>query len=101
MSRRSSLPTKSSRPSAATPALRRNVRVTPLPRRHQSPRRLLETFPECVVFSSDYNHNEGSGTPTAYYDKLLDGLDQARRDGFLGGNIAECYARTGDPLPGT
>jgi len=81
--------------------VRRNVRVTPLPRSHQSPRRLLETFPECVVFSSDYNHNEGSGTPTAYYDELLAGLAPAPREGFMGRNIAQCYSRMGDPLPGT
>jgi predicted TIM-barrel fold metal-dependent hydrolase len=80
--------------------VRRNVRVTPLPRLHQSPRRLLEAFPECFAFSSDYNHNEGSGAPTAYYDEVLDGLDSQLRARFLGGNIAECYARMGDPLPG-
>ena len=58
--------------------VRRNVRITPLPRPHQSPRRLLERYPECVVFSSDYNHNEGSGSPTSYYDELL-GRPEARR----------------------
>ena len=36
--------------------VRRNVRITPLPRAHQSPVQLLEEFPECVVFSSDYAH---------------------------------------------
>jgi uncharacterized protein len=79
--------------------VRRNVRVTPLPRRHQSPVPLLETFPECVVFSTDYNHNEGSGTPTAYYDELLAGVDAGRRAAFLGDTIAASYARMGDPLP--
>jgi uncharacterized protein len=79
--------------------VRRNVRVTPLPRRHQSPIPLLETFPECVVFSTDYNHNEGSGTPTDYYDQLLTDLDPAVRADFLGGTIAASYARMGDPLP--
>jgi hypothetical protein len=79
--------------------VRRNVRVTPLPRAHQSPAPLLATFPECVVFSSDYNHNEGSGSPTAYYDELLADLDPSVRAGFLGGTIAASYARMGDPLP--
>ena len=79
--------------------VRRNVRITPLPRAHQSPVRLLEEFPECVVFSSDYAHNEGSRTPTAYYAELLADLDPATMARFLGGNIAECYARMGDPLP--
>jgi predicted TIM-barrel fold metal-dependent hydrolase len=81
--------------------VRRNVRITPLPRRHQSPIELLRSFPECVVFSTDYNHNEGSGTPAAYYDELLAGVEPDVRDGFLGGNIADCYARMGDPLPHT
>jgi hypothetical protein len=38
-------------PYELTPAefARRNVRITPLPRAHQSPRRLLEEYPECVV----------------------------------------------------
>jgi predicted TIM-barrel fold metal-dependent hydrolase len=80
--------------------VRRNVRITPLPRLHQSPRRLLETYPECVVFSSDHNHNEGSSTPTAHYAEVLDGVDPVRVDGFLGANIAGAYARMGDPLPG-
>ena len=80
--------------------VRRNVRITPLPRRHQSPRRLLETYPECVTFSTDYNHNEGSGTPTAYYAELLDDLDAELVAAFMGGNITGAYARMGDPLPG-
>jgi predicted TIM-barrel fold metal-dependent hydrolase len=87
-------------PFALTPGetVRRNVRITPLPRKHQSPRRLLEVLPECVVFSSDYAHNEGSGTPLEHYAALLDGLDEATRAWFLGGNIADVYARMGDPL---
>ncbi|HXY91046.1 MAG TPA: amidohydrolase family protein [Acidimicrobiia bacterium] len=79
--------------------VRRNVRITPLPRRHQSPVRLLAEFPECVVFSSDYAHNEGSGAPTAYYADLLQGLDASSKAWFMGDNIADCYARMGDPLP--
>jgi predicted TIM-barrel fold metal-dependent hydrolase len=79
--------------------VRRNVRITPLPRLHQSPRELLETFPECVVFSSDYNHNEGCPTPTAYYADLLADIRPDVREGFLGATIAASYARMGDPLP--
>jgi predicted TIM-barrel fold metal-dependent hydrolase len=79
----------------------RNVRTTPLPRLHQSRRRLLETYPECVAFSTDYNHNEGCGTPTAYHAGLLEGLDEKLVTAFMGDNIADCYARMGDPLPGT
>jgi predicted TIM-barrel fold metal-dependent hydrolase len=79
--------------------IRRNVRITPLPRRHQSPARLLAEYPDCVVFSSDYAHNEGSRRPTAHYEELLADIDPAVREGFLGRTIADCYARMGDPLP--
>jgi predicted TIM-barrel fold metal-dependent hydrolase len=90
-------------PYELTPAefVRRNVRITPLPRAHQSPVRLLEDYPECVVFSSDYAHNESNPEPTAHYDALLAGVDADRRASFLGANIADCYARMGDPLPET
>ncbi len=88
-------------PYELTPAefVRRNVRVTPLPRSHQSPVQLLEEFPECVVFSSDYAHNESNPEPTAHYDALLAGVDPQLRESFLGTNLAECFARMGDPLP--
>jgi predicted TIM-barrel fold metal-dependent hydrolase len=79
--------------------VRRNVRITPLPRAHQSPVEVLEAFPECVVFSTDYNHNEGCPTPTAYYADLLADVAPDVRQGFLGGTIADSYARMGDPLP--
>ena len=49
----------------------RNVRVSPLPTPHQSPARLLDEYPECAVFCSDYAHNEGHPSPVAYYDDLL------------------------------
>jgi predicted TIM-barrel fold metal-dependent hydrolase len=78
--------------------VRRNVRITPLPRAHQSPRRLLEVLPECVVFSSDYAHNEGSGSPVEHYELLLADVDDAAKAWFFGGNIADVYARMGDAL---
>jgi uncharacterized protein len=78
---------------------RRNVRITPLPRLHQSPVALLDRYPECVTFSSDFNHNEGSATPTTYYRDLLDGLEAEVVAGFLGDNIARSYERMGDPIP--
>jgi predicted TIM-barrel fold metal-dependent hydrolase len=88
-------------PNELTPeeTVRRNVRITPLPRRHQPVPRTLDLYPECVVFSSDYAHNESNPEPTAYYDEQLAGVDPARKAWFLGANIAECFARTGDPLP--
>jgi predicted TIM-barrel fold metal-dependent hydrolase len=79
--------------------IRRNVRITPLPRRHQSPLRLLDQFPECVAFSSDFNHNEGSGTPTAYYRELLADVDVFQQRRFFAENILASYERMGDPLP--
>ena len=77
---------------------RRNVRITPLPNGHQSPARLLERLPECVVFSSDYAHNEGNPHPIAHYDELLADHRHDVVRSFMGDNIAECYARMGDPL---
>jgi predicted TIM-barrel fold metal-dependent hydrolase len=90
-------------PYELTPAefVRRNVRITPLPRAHQSPVRLLADYPECVVFSSDYAHNESNPEPTAHYDTLLADVDPGVRAAFLGANIADCYARMGDPLEAT
>jgi predicted TIM-barrel fold metal-dependent hydrolase len=87
-------------PYELTPAefVERNIRVTPLPRAHQDPRRTLERYPECVVFSSDYAHNESNPAPTAHYEALLADVPAPTRERFLGANIAECYARTGDPL---
>jgi predicted TIM-barrel fold metal-dependent hydrolase len=81
-----------------TEFVRRNVRITPLPRMHQSPVRLLEDLPECVVFSSDYAHHESNPEPTAHYETVLADVRPELRASFLGGNLVECYARMGDPL---
>jgi predicted TIM-barrel fold metal-dependent hydrolase len=81
-----------------TEFVRRNVRITPLPRAHQSPVRLLRQYPECVVFSSDYNHNESNPEPTAHYDALLADVSPELREQFMGGNLVDCYARMGDPI---
>jgi predicted TIM-barrel fold metal-dependent hydrolase len=79
--------------------VRRNVRITPLPNLHQAPIRLLDEYPECVVFSSDYAHNEGNPRPVDHYRQLLGGFNDDERAAFLGGNIADCFRRMGDPLP--
>jgi hypothetical protein len=76
----------------------RNVRITPLPTPNQSPLRLLDEHPECVVFSSDYAHNEGNPQPIAHYDALLTGVGDDLRASFMGANIEQCYKRMGDPL---
>ena len=53
------------------------------------------------VFSSDYPHQEGNPEPIELYQPELDGLDATLRASFLGGNIEDCFARMGDPLPAT
>ena len=90
-------------PYELTPAefVRRNVRITPLPRAHQSPLRLLEDYPECVIFSSDYAHNESNPEPVAHYDKLLADVAPSVKEQFMGGNIADCFSRLGDPVDPT
>lgn len=82
-----------------TEFVRRNIRITPLPRVHQSPVALLEELPECVVFSSDYAHHESNPEPTAHYEEVLADMTPEVRASFLGDNLADCYARMGDPLP--
>jgi predicted TIM-barrel fold metal-dependent hydrolase len=79
--------------------LRRNVRVTPLPGfGDRDALDVLATLPEMCVFSSDYPHHEGNADPIELYRPALDDLDAELRASFLGENMAECFARTGDPL---
>lgn len=80
--------------------VQRNIRVTPLPVEHESPLALLEHLPSVGIFSSDYPHFEGSGDPVGHYDKHLADLPDDVRRSFLGDNLAECFARTGDPCVG-
>jgi predicted TIM-barrel fold metal-dependent hydrolase len=77
---------------------RRNLRITPVPQEMQDPSRLLEQLPECVVFSSDYAHNEGSPQPVNHYRRLLADLPPDVVDSFFSGSIAEAYARMGRPV---
>ena len=78
--------------------VRRNVRITPLASEMQDPTKLLEELPECVVFSSDYAHNEGNPSPIAHYEHLLADLPSDVRESFLGATMAESFARMGQPL---
>jgi predicted TIM-barrel fold metal-dependent hydrolase len=78
--------------------VRRNIRLTPLPVAHQSPLPTLETLPEVPIFSSDYPHNEGSGDPMGHYDKLFASHDDDDKAAFFGDNLADCFARMGDPI---
>jgi predicted TIM-barrel fold metal-dependent hydrolase len=52
-----------------------------------------------LVFSSDYPHGEGNRDPKSLLAPTLEKLSAEQRQQFLGGNIADCYARMGDPLP--
>ncbi len=89
-------------PFELTPAemVRRHVRAAPLPGLGD-PNPLtsaLVGISEMLVFSSDYPHGEGNGNPIALLEPSLEQLTRQGRDAFLGGNIAECFARMGDPL---
>jgi predicted TIM-barrel fold metal-dependent hydrolase len=79
--------------------LRRNVKATPLPGFGDvEALDVLARFPEMCLFSSDYPHQEGNADPIELYGEALRALDPGIRDGFLGGNAADAFARTGDPL---
>ena len=77
------------------------VRVTPLPGLGDRALEFLEELPEMCVFSSDYPHQEGNAEPIELYQPGLDGFAADVRASFLGGNIGDCFARMGDPLPET
>jgi predicted TIM-barrel fold metal-dependent hydrolase len=79
--------------------LRRNVKTTPLPGFGDvEALDVLRRFPEMCLFSSDYPHQEGNADPIRLYGSALDDLDAELRERFMGGNAAEAFARTGDPL---
>jgi predicted TIM-barrel fold metal-dependent hydrolase len=81
--------------------VRHNVRATPLMGLGDVnvADGLLQQLPEMLIFSSDYPHGEGNADPIALYEPALSSLDEGLRASFLGANKAECFARTGDPLP--
>lgn len=79
--------------------LRRNVKFTPLPGFGDvEALDVLARLPEMGLFSSDYPHMEGNADPINLYGQQLRDLEPSLRDDFLGGNAAEAFARTGDPL---
>ena len=80
--------------------LRRNVRSTPLPGFGDTDAlAVLTELPDQLVWSSDYPHFEGNAEPIALYGDALGDLDAELREWFMGGNVEDCFARTGDPLP--
>ena len=79
--------------------LRRNVKATPLPGFGDvEALDVLARFPEMCLFSSDYPHQEGNADPINLYGEPLRQLDASVREAFMGGNAADAFARTGDPL---
>ena len=79
---------------------RRHVRAAPLPGLGDPPpfQGALAGLGEMMVLSSDYPHGEGNADPIALFAPALSELQDHDREQFLGENIAECFARTGDPL---
>jgi len=80
--------------------LARNVKATPLSAGNDSPlRKIMEELPEeMIVFSSDFPHFEGFTDPVGHYRAFFADLPKARFDAFMGGTIADTFARMGDPL---
>jgi predicted TIM-barrel fold metal-dependent hydrolase len=59
----------------------------------------LAAIAEMLVFSSDYPHGEGNRDPQTLLAPTMQKMTDEQQRQFLGANIAECYARMGDPLP--
>lgn len=59
----------------------------------------LKSISDMLVFSSDFPHGEGNEDPISILEPNILELDPSSRAAFLGENILECFARTGDPLP--
>ena len=80
--------------------LTRNVRGTPLSWATDQPvSRVIEELPdEMIVFSSDFPHFEGYTDPMGYYREALKDLSETRRQRFYGGEMADVFARMGDPI---
>jgi predicted TIM-barrel fold metal-dependent hydrolase len=80
--------------------LAQHVRATPLAGGNDQPiARIMQELPDdMIVFSSDFPHFEGFGDPRAHYAEALRDLPPARVERFLGGSIADVYARMGDPI---
>jgi predicted TIM-barrel fold metal-dependent hydrolase len=79
--------------------LHQNVKITPLPGLGDvDALDVIGALPEMCVFSSDYPHLEGNVEPIALYGQGLDDLGTAARQRFLGDNVIDSFAMTGDPL---
>ncbi len=80
--------------------LARNVRATPLSSGNDQPlTKIMAELPDdMIVFSSDFPHFEGFTDPIGHYADALKELPAARRERFLGGSMADVFARMGDPI---
>jgi predicted TIM-barrel fold metal-dependent hydrolase len=80
--------------------LARNVRATPLSAGNDQPliKSMGQLPDDMIVFSSDFPHFEGFTDPIGYYAAALKELPAARRERFLGGSMADVFARMGDPI---
>lgn len=81
--------------------LARNVRATPLGTGGCDlpiVKTIQELPDDMLVFSTDFPHFEGFAHPLRYYDEALKEFSLARRKSFLGGSMANVYARMGDPI---
>jgi uncharacterized protein len=59
----------------------------------------MEELPDdMIVFSSDFPHFEGFTDPIGHYAEALKELAPARRERFIGGAMADVFARMGDPI---
>jgi predicted TIM-barrel fold metal-dependent hydrolase len=79
-------------------SVRRNVKATPLPGLRDDGMAAIGEVPEMLVFSSDFPHGEGNVDPMGAYGDALGALAPDVRGAFLGGTMAEVFARMGDPL---
>jgi len=91
---------KASLPNKPSEYLARNVKATPLGAGNDQPLlKIMEALPdEMLVFSSDFPHFEGFTDPMGHYRELLADQPQSMIDRFMGGTIADVYARMGDPI---
>ena len=80
--------------------LARNVRATPLDGGNDAPLlRNMEALPDdMLVFSSDFPHFEGFVDPIGHYREVFKETPQGKVDRFMGGSIADVFARMGDPI---
>jgi predicted TIM-barrel fold metal-dependent hydrolase len=58
----------------------------------------LPNYPDMLLFSSDYPHQEGNPDSVNLYGPGLWELDDELRDRLLGRNAAEVFTEMGDPL---